>query len=136
MTNNAAVATAEDHVRTLAEEVIRVRDGECLLCYVNRMLEFGCTGLRWAARYRDVCAPRVAGLARRLGRMGGFCDCEIFMNAYQPAPELWVQRQPAEPDGYVSEYDLVEPEVMPPCAGIRKGSTQPCSLWVRHYRGW
>ncbi len=52
--------------------------GECLACYVLRMLDFGCLGLRWATLYRDQAAPTATALARNLGRMGAFCDCENF----------------------------------------------------------
>jgi hypothetical protein len=60
--------------------------GECLACYVMRMLDFGCHGLSWALRYRDQTAPRATALPRKLGAMGAYCDCEIFLNAYQPNP--------------------------------------------------
>ena len=84
MTAENLITSTEDQLRELAVSLTDVRDGECLLCYVYRMLELGCSGLRWAGRYRDIRAPRATGLERRLGTMGGFCDCEIFMNAYEP----------------------------------------------------
>jgi hypothetical protein len=105
----------------------RVR--ECLLCYVYRVLEFGCdTSLRWARRWRDLRAPRATGLERRLYGRGAFCDCEIFMNGWQPRVMV------ATEDG--AQF----PDQMPTCPGVRAGSTQPCALWVPQQRprvvGW
>ena len=67
MTAENLITDTEDALRELASTLTEVREGECLLCYVYRMLEFGCTGFRWAGRYRDVRAPRATGLERRLG---------------------------------------------------------------------
>ena len=76
------ISETEDELRRAAADLTAVRPAECLLCYVHRMLELGCTGLRWAQRYRDLRAPRATALERRLGQRGGFCDCEIFLNGY------------------------------------------------------
>lgn len=133
MTAENLITDTEDALRELASTLTEVREGECLLCYVYRMLEFGCTGFRWAGRYRDVRAPRATGLERRLGTMGGYCDCEIFMNAYEPIPAVCLPVTPV--DGDPDERAEPEwPEHMPPCRGARRGSTQPCSLWVRSRR--
>jgi hypothetical protein len=105
---------AETHVRVLAAELTRVREGECLCCYVARQLdEHGCDGRHGhSVRYRDAVAPRATALLERLSRLGACCcDCELFMNGYQP------HEQP------------------PPCAGVRRGSVRPCTNWVR-VRGW
>ncbi|WP_420713919.1 DUF2695 domain-containing protein [Arthrobacter sp. H14-L1] len=95
--------------------------GECLACYVQRMLNFGCLGLRWVTLYRDQTAPRSTALVRNLGRMGAFCDCEIFLNAYEPNPEHF------EPD----QYGEIVDQPSQPCRGVRQGSVQPCQLWLR-----
>jgi hypothetical protein len=101
------------------------------------MLEFGCDNqLRWAGRFRDLQAPRATGLEARLGRVGGFCDCEIFLNGFELAPELWVRPEPVEDDGIVFQGDPHHPEPLPPCRGVRRGSTRGCTLWVRLRRGW
>ncbi len=111
---------------------------ECLVCYVHRMLmEFGCDcRLRFAAHYRDVRAPRATGLERRLGRMGGYCDCEIFFNSYDLRPQYWVPDVAAEPDEFDEDEDLERtwPTPLPACRGVRAGSTQPCALWWRLQR--
>lgn len=119
---------AEQIVRGLARDLTDPRVGECLLCYVARMLTaFDCdTTLRFARNHRDLSAPRATALERRLADMGGFCDCEIFLNAVTVAPHLRVR------DGSGEE---IAPD-LPGCTGVRRGSTQGCGNWVRQRRGW
>lgn len=77
--------------------------------------DHGCaTSLRWAIRYRDLRAPRAKALEQRLGRMGGSCDCGLFLNGVTLDRRLRVP-------GTVSE-------------GVRTGSTQRCTHWVRQRR--
>jgi Protein of unknown function (DUF2695) len=78
----APVLHIERELRHLSVEITQPKTGECLHCYVYRMLEFGCTGLRWAQRYRDLRAPRATAFRRRLMSKGAGCDCEIFMNGW------------------------------------------------------
>ena len=115
-------------MRRMAERLTQPRAGECVVCFVARMLdEFGCdTTLRFARSYRAQRAPRATGLERRLGCMGGFCDCEIFLNAMRLAPHLRT---------YDADGEEVAAEVRPACAGVRRGSTQACATWVRRRRG-
>jgi hypothetical protein len=95
-------------------------DRECLLCYVYRMLESGCDGtLRWALWWRDVRAPRLRGLVGALQARGGFCDCEIFFNGWEPAKAV-------DPTSGLALY----PEDLSGCSGVRSGSGQPCPIWV------
>ncbi len=118
---------AEGIVRSLAVRLTHPRAGECLLCFVARMLEdFGCDDtLRFARGYRDLRAPRASALEDRLGRMGGFCDCEIFLNAMTLAPQL------RRYDAYGDELEAAPRS----CRGVRRGSTQGCANWVRRPRG-
>lgn len=113
----------EDHLRTAAEEATTPADGECVLCFVNRMLDaFGCdTTLRWARRWRALRAPRATGLERRLEGRGGFCDCEIFLNGWSLRPDLLVPDEDGEPTW---------PQPRPACTGVRERSSQPCANWV------
>jgi hypothetical protein len=136
MNANPLVSDTERELRTLSTALTDPRAGECLLCYVYRMLEFGCTGLRWARRYRDVRAPRATALEDRLGQRGGYCDCEIFLNGYELAPEHWVPSEECAEDGVSYISDPAYPDPMPDCRGVRRGSTQGCALWVRLQRGW
>jgi hypothetical protein len=53
----APVLHIERELRHLSVLITQPKPGECLHCYVYRMLEFGCTGLRWAKRYRDLRRP-------------------------------------------------------------------------------
>jgi hypothetical protein len=82
---------------------------------------FGCDGsLRWVRRWRDVLRPRATGLERRMGSGGGFCDCEVFLDAWDLLPALMVR----DADGH-----LDWPPVMPACAGGGPRSSHPCALW-------
>src|ERR1700712_395116 len=113
MSSTSTIADeAEAFLRRTQAEITKPREGECLCCYVVRMLnEFGCDNqLRHALHYRDIAAPRATGLAKSLGRMGGYCDCELLMNGYKLRDE---------DEGAASE-------VLPPCLGVRRGSVQPC----------
>jgi hypothetical protein len=138
MNPESLVTEAERELRILSSALTEPRTGECLLCYVHRMLEHGCTGLRWAVHYRDLRAPRVTGLERRLGNVGGYCDCEIFLNGYEPARDLWTPaREYDDEDGGTVYVDSEPPEQLPECRGARAGSTKGCSLWARlRRRGW
>lgn len=134
-----AVREAEQVLAAVAEAVLVPRPGECLLCYVARMLDqFGCyTTLRFARRYRDTTAPRATALEKRLGSMGGYCDCDIFLNGYQLSPEFRVPEVVREYNGVtVVERDECAPDVLPSCLGARAGSTRPCGIWERQRRGW
>ena len=118
----APVLHIERELRHLALEITQPKPGECLHCYVYRMLEFGCTGLRWARRYRDMMAPRATALDRRLMSKGACCDCEIFMNGWS------LRRAYRTYDPEAEEYEY--PEELPDCKGVRAGSVQPCGLWA------
>jgi len=118
---------AEELVRDLVDELGEPRRGECLCCYVVRLLDVApCDGtLRHAVRYRDATAPRATALAERLMRVGAGCDCEIFWNGYVP----WIVAESLADD---EEIDLAD---LPPCSGVQRGSIRPCRNWVRIRRG-
>ena len=121
---------AERYLRILADPDSEPGEHECLACYVARMLTaHGCdTTLRWAQRFRDVRVPAATGLERRLGSVGGFCDCEIFLNGYGLVRELLVRD--------VHTDELEPPALPPPCAGVRRTSAKPCINWERRRRGY
>lgn len=129
------VQDTESHLRQLTAELTAPHEHECLLCYVFRMLEHGCADLRWVRHYRDVMAPRATGLEKRLGRMGGFCDCEIFMNSFEPAPQHWIPEREEVENGVTYVVEATYPEQMPPCQGVGRASTRGCALWVRRMPG-
>ncbi|NYJ06208.1 DUF2695 domain-containing protein [Petropleomorpha daqingensis] len=89
-----------------AAVAMSTRPGECVLCYVHRMISaFGCDGtLRWALRWRDRRAPRATRLEARLTARGALCDCELFTDR---------------------ESALRAPER---CAGS-DGASAPCDNW-------
>ena len=121
---------AELYLKILADPDSEPGEHECLACYVARMLTaHGCdTTLRWSQRFRDVRVPAATGLERRLGQVGGFCDCEVFLNGYGLVRELMVRD---------IDTDELEPPALPPlCAGVRRTSTKPCLNWERQRRGW
>ncbi len=122
---------AEAYVRGLLSEWLDPDPGECLACYLDRALErHRCAGdLALAEHYRDVAAPRATALVERLESMGGFCDCEVLCNALQPAWHLWSTSREIEIDGREIVLEAEPPPSMPPCTGVRRGSTQPCRNW-------
>jgi hypothetical protein len=130
------VQDAERILADASSALMQPGSRECLLCYVHRMtLEFGCnTELRFAHHYRDVRAPRATGLDGRLGRVGGYCDCEIFLNGYDLRPEYWLPEETSEQGGIIYCTERTWPDPLPGCTGVRAGSTQPCSLWYRRRR--
>lgn len=137
MTNENIIDEAEAFLAATSQEMIGPLPGECLLCYLARMLEqWGCRGHRFVEHYRALAAPRATALRERLSRMGACCcDCEVFLNVYELRPEFdddfdadWDDDADDEDD----ERDLLASR--PPCGGVRRGSTQPCELWQRQYR--
>lgn len=124
-------------ITAASDEMLSPHPGECLVCFVGRQLdEFGCTGThRFAMHYRNLMAPRATALYERLANMGACCcDCEMFMNAYEIAPHTWQPYRTWVEDGFILQEDAKPLQQSPPCAGVRKGSTQPCSNWQRQYR--
>jgi len=136
MTEPSNATEVESWLRSLAVDLTEPRPRECLLCFTARMLEeFGCDNqLRFARRFRDLRAPRAVGLERRLGERGGFCDCEIFLNGWAVHRRLWSPEVEVERDGFVEVVDAEPPDELPPCTGVRLGSTQACELWERRRR--
>ena len=123
----AQVIELETSLRGLSRELTTPKAGECLVCYVLRMLEqFGCRGLTWATRFRDLQALRATALQARLAQRGAFCDCEILLNAYEMHPSFFSYDQLAD------EY--VAPDTRPSCGQVRRGSVQPCRIWQRPSR--
>ncbi len=129
------VTDAEELIRRLAADLTRVRDGECFCCYVARQLdEFSCDhSHRHAVRFRDFVAPRATSLLTRLKSVGACCcDCELFLNGYILHARFWIpEREEVAEDGVTIVHDAQQPEQLPLCTGVRRGSTQPCANWVR-----
>ncbi len=111
------------------------RAGECVVCFVDRMTRaYGCAGrLLWAGIWRAGCAPRATALERRLGQKGGYCDCEVLMNAYVRR-ELLHARLGGGWGSWTEEDERLEQDP-PACLGVRKGSTQACECRYGRRRG-
>lgn len=112
------------------------RDRECVVCFVDRMVcAYGCSGrLMWAALWRDRRAPGATALERRLGRKGGYCDCEVLVNAFVRI-ELVLARIART---WTDEDEAVESELFqrpPQCSGVRPRSSQQCDRWAARRRG-
>ena len=73
----APVLDIERKLSHLSGLITQPGPGECLDCYVYRMLEFGCTGLRWAERYPRFECTSGQRLRGRLMSKGAGCDCEM-----------------------------------------------------------
>ena len=129
MAENTMVEELEAELRSMAEAATLPGGSECVACYVARMVdEFGCdTTLRWAQRFRDVRSPTATGLERRLGSMGGYCDCEIFLNGLEMARHVLVRDLHSD--------ELEAPAELPDCAGVRRTSTRWCANWARRVGG-
>ena len=128
MTDMTFVDQLESELRSMADARTRPGTTECLACYMARMLQsYGCDNtLRWAQRFRDLRSPRATGLEERLGRLGGFCDCELFMNGIQLARHVLVRD--------LATDELEPPSEQPDCAGVRTTSTRWCTNWERLVR--
>lgn len=138
MSESTTLAEAETIVDAAARSMTQPIAGECLLCFVIRMLDdFGCDDtLRFARAYRDAVAPRATRLEWRLGSSGGYCDCEIFLNGWEVASRFWTPEREVERDGCAEVWDAEPPAVVPACLGVRRGSTQPCPVWDRRRGMW
>jgi len=123
---------AEKLLRQAADELTDPGHGECLICYLNRMWgAFGCNrSLRFMRRFRDRTAPRATALEKRLNRS---CDCHVLVSSVEPAFHLWVIPWHPAHDEWddCPEPQPPEPQDMPECQRVRRGSTQPCANWQR-----
>lgn len=108
-----------------AQHVLDPQEGECVLCFVARAVEeLGCDGtLRWAERFVVVRVPPATGVVRRLRQGAGECDCTVVGRGHTLVREQLVRD--------VHSDELMLPERMPPCAGVRHTSARPCRHWRR-----
>ena len=105
--------------------VVDPQVGECVLCFVHRAVtELGCdTTLRWTTRFHEVRVPEATSLQRRMGDLGGSCDCGIFDGGFE------LVRECLERDVHTDE--LHQPALRPTCGGVRRTSARPCRNWQR-----
>lgn len=97
------VTDAELAVRELSETLTAVAPGECLYCYLLRMLDtFGCTGGHRFSERWGAAQPRPMPWLLRWVRAGGglCCDCEVVMNVFAPGRRTPRHRQLQCEQGY------------------------------------
>lgn len=103
------------------------RCNECLVCFLVRavpMLEPA--GFAMTHLFRQSNAPRATSLGARLEQLGIHGDAQLLQAGVVANSAYWqVQRCP----------DCGIPMGAPACLGVRKGSTQPCELWMWRRRG-
>lgn len=139
MNDELIEAEALEIIMEASDALLTPHPNECLLCYVFRELaQFGCNGQhRFSMYYRDARAPRATALYRRLARKGACCcDCELFLNTYCLAPHVAPNGEAALEYRYHLPVEGLEVRPIPPCAGVRHGSTQPCSNWLEARPTW
>lgn len=148
MNSQSIADVAEQIVHDIALALVFPRARECLACYIDRQVRaFGCDGTyRFVGYFRDLCAPRATALETRLNAHGARCDDSIYVNCFIPVPAVWLAYRRALLAGTVTsgawigglrpgEENGVTPGEesascpTPPCLGVRRGSTQPCSVW-------
>jgi hypothetical protein len=115
-----------EHRRAL-DRAMSTIPGECVLCYVARMLAvFGCDGtLRWAVRWWIRRAPR-ANLAPVLDVHGDYCDCEVFRTGWRLAREL----RPSELEAGVAVPRCTRPRLVSEACDNWMGRPPPVGRWA------
>lgn len=122
MSETSVAAEAERYLQAVVEA--GPQEGECLVCFVTRMIEeHGCdTTYLWARRFRDLRSPTATGLEKRYWQRQLTCDC-LLLRAHRLVRALMVRD--------VHTDDLEPPVRLPTCAGVRRTSTQACANWER-----
>lgn len=128
----AAEAVLAEVFATDFDTIAAPEAGECLACYVTRMVgQFDCDGTwRFVDHYRATLAPRASALERRPWRRDGECDCAVYELGYDLAEHVEEPVGHAEAGGVpvVIHYEWPWPDP-PTCAGVRRGSVKPCDVW-------
>jgi hypothetical protein len=97
------------------------QEGECLVCFVARMLDdHGCDAtLLWSDRFREARSPTATGLEKRYAVP---CDCHVVAS-HRLVRTLMLR------DVHTDELEM--PPRLPTCAGVRRTNTRPCANWER-----
>lgn len=98
------------------------RYNECLVCFLVRatpMLEPA--GFAMTRIFRSTNAPRATNLGERLSQLGIYGDAQLLQAGVVANSTIWEVERCA---------DCGIPLGAPDCFGVRKGSTQPCQLWI------
>lgn len=121
-----AAALTEDFA-TLAA----VEPGECLACYVTRMVFLhGCDGTWRFVEHHEATADEPAASSCAEWRRDGACDCAVYDLGFDLAEDV---EEPVEhldtggvPVVLHHEWPWPNPH---PCRGVGAGPGEPCSLW-------
>jgi len=88
-------------------EQIKVDDGECLYCYLLRMLDaFGCGdgGHRFTKKWIESQRTRHGWVLGWVCKRGGFCDCEVTFNVFRDDRDSERHRQLRCAASYLVEH--------------------------------
>lgn len=108
--------------RQLTNPLMRPYGNECLVCFLVRMVPvLEPVGFAMTLLFRDSNAPRATGLGPRLLRLGIHGYVNLLRNGTVANGFIWVDERCA---------DCNMPLGAPPCMEVRRGSTQPCNLWL------
>jgi len=106
----------------LAGALMAPHHNECLVCFLLRAVSvLEPTGFAMTQVFRDANAPRATGLDARLERLGVHGDAHLLRWGVVANGMIWMDERCV---------DCGMPTEAPPCFGVRKGSTQPCGLWI------
>lgn len=120
---SGAVEALEAELRGLAQAITAPRPGECLPCYLLRVVGDGCRGHTATDYWRRTNAPQAIRLRRMLADLGACCcECQVFAWVYDVRPVF------ADLFTEAAQRGDLEP---PGCRGVRPGSVQPCFYWER-----
>lgn len=120
--DGAAAAELDRQFFQLTNAMEAPRYNECLVCFLVRatpMLETA--GFAMTRAFQRSNAPRATNLGQRLSQLGIYGDAQLLQAGVIANTSIWqVNRCP----------DCGIPLGAPNCFGVRKGSTQPCDLWI------
>lgn len=98
------------------------RCNECLVCFLVRMTPMlEPAGFAMTHVFRRANAPRATNLGQRLSLLGIYGDAQLLQAGVVANTTIWEVQRCA---------DCGIPMGAPPCFGVRRGSTQPCDLWI------
>ncbi len=118
----AAVDAVDRAFRQLTNPLIKPHYNECLVCFLVRMVPMlEPVGFAMTRLFRDGNAPRATNLGARMEQLGISGDAQLLQAGVVANPSIWeVPRCP----------DCAIPMGAPECRRVRRGSTQPCELWM------
>lgn len=106
----------------LAGSLMTPYRNECLVCFLVRAVPvLEPEGFAMTQVFRENNAARATGLGTRLQQLGIHGDAHLLQWGVVANGGIWMDERCA---------DCGMPSSAPPCFEVRKGSTQPCRLWI------